>query len=182
MSPEKTMSKRQAMRAKRERQARIQQLSILGIVVVGALLLAFALIYPNVKPIGKVAAASSRDRPMVNDNAMGDPNAPIKVEEFSDFQCPYCQKFYLETENQIVENYVKTGKVYFIYRSMGNFLAREAQVIPNQSMLFRPLTVLVIKENSGNITISCLPIRPAKVWVILHHASLLLMHRNLTWI
>ena len=117
------MSKRQAMRVKRERQARVQQLSVLGVVVVGALLVAFALIYPNLKPIGKVAAASSRERPMVNDNAMGDPNAPIKVEEFSDFQCPYCQRFYLETENQIVEEYVRTGKVYFVYRSMGNFLS-----------------------------------------------------------
>ena len=127
MSSEKSMSKRQAMRAKRERQARIQQMSILGIVIVGALLIAFALIYPNLRPVGEVAAASFHDRPMVNDNAMGDPNAPIRIEEFSDFQCPYCARFHNDTENQVVDTYVATGKVYFVYRSFGSFIGQESK-------------------------------------------------------
>ena len=52
MSPEKKMSKRQAMRAKRERQARMQRLGVIGIIVVGALLVAAALIYPNLNRRG----------------------------------------------------------------------------------------------------------------------------------
>ena len=127
MSPEKKMSKRQAMRAKRERQARMQRLGMIGIIVVGALLVAVALIYPNLKPVGEVAAANSGERPMANDNAMGDPNAPIKIEEFSDYQCPYCARFYEETEAQIVDTYVATGKVNFVYRSFGNFIGPESQ-------------------------------------------------------
>jgi len=127
MSPEKVMSKRQAMRAKRERQARMQQLGIIGIIVVGALLVAAALIYPSLRPVGEVAAANSNERPMVSDNAMGDPNAPIKVEEFSDYQCPFCARFSEESEGQIVDAYVATGKVYFVYRSFGNFIGPESK-------------------------------------------------------
>jgi protein-disulfide isomerase len=127
MSPERKMSKRQAMRAKRQRQARVQQLSMIALIVVGALLVAAVLIYPNLKPVGEVLAANSGERPMVNDNAMGDPNAPIKIEEFSDYQCPYCARFSKETEGQIVDAYVATGKVYFVYRSFGNFIGSESQ-------------------------------------------------------
>ena len=127
MSPEKKMSKRQAMRAKRQRQARMQRLGMIGIIAVGALLVAAALIYPNVKPVGEVAAADFGERPMVNDNAMGDPNAPITIEEFSDYQCPYCARFSEETEAQIADTYVATGKVYFIYRSFGNFIGPESK-------------------------------------------------------
>jgi protein-disulfide isomerase len=127
MSPEKKMSKRQAMRVKRERQAQIQRWGVIGIIVVGAMLVAAALIYPNLKPVGEIAPVSSGERPMVNDNAMGDPNAPIKIEEFSDYQCPYCARFSEETESQIANTYVSTGKVYFIYRSFGNFIGPESQ-------------------------------------------------------
>ena len=64
MSPEKQMSKRQAMRAKRERQARMQRLGMIGIIVVGALLVAAALIYPNIKPVGEVVAPDPGEHPM----------------------------------------------------------------------------------------------------------------------
>lgn len=127
MSPEKKMSKRQAMREKRQRQSRLQRLGVIGIIVVGALLVAAALIYPNLKPVGEIASADSAERPMVNDNAMGDPNAPIKIEEFSDYQCPYCARFYEETEAQITNTYVADGTVYYVYRSFGNFIGPESK-------------------------------------------------------
>jgi len=127
MSPEQKMSKRQIMREKRQRQAKMQRLGMIGIIVVGALLVAAALIYPNLKPVGEIASAAAVGRPMVNDNGMGDPNAPILIEEFSDFQCPYCARFYEETEGQIASTYVADGTVYFVYRSFGDFIGSESK-------------------------------------------------------
>jgi len=127
MSPEKKMSKRQMIRAKRERQARMQRLGMIGVVVAGALLVAFALIYPNLKPIGEVASTDHVERPMVDDNTMGDPNAPIRIEEFSDYNCSHCGTFAVETEPQLVQAYISTGKVYLVNRSYGAGLSQESQ-------------------------------------------------------
>jgi protein-disulfide isomerase len=54
---------------------------------------------------------------------MGDPDAPVTIIEYSDYQCPFCANFWKNTETQLVEEYVKTGKVYFVFRSMGNFVS-----------------------------------------------------------
>jgi len=126
MSPEKKMSKRQMMRAKRERQARMQRFGVIGVIVVGALLVAFALIYPNLT-VGDIAAPDPGEHPMADGNAMGDPNAPIKIEEFSDFQCPYCARFHEETEWQLANSYVADGTVYMVYRSFGDFIGQESK-------------------------------------------------------
>ena len=47
---------------------------------------------------------------------LGNPNAPITMIEFGDYQCTFCNKFFHETENFIVTNYVNTGKVKMLFK------------------------------------------------------------------
>jgi len=117
------MSKRQEMRAKRSRQQRNNRIIAITLISLGALVIAGLLIYPNFKPVGQITTVVPNSRPQANGTAMGDPNAPVKILEYSDFQCPYCRQFWQNTEAQIVDAYVKTGKVYFVYHSMGNFVS-----------------------------------------------------------
>lgn len=46
---------------------------------------------------------------------IGDPNAPVKVVEYADFQCPACANFATNAEDRLFRNYVETGRVQFIY-------------------------------------------------------------------
>lgn len=73
-----------------------------------------------------VQVAEELPRAVTQSNTMGDPKAPVHIVEFGDFQCPYCLKFWTETEPQLIEEYVNTGKVYFEYRSVGAFLGPES--------------------------------------------------------
>lgn len=64
--------------------------------------------------------------PMAEGNTMGDPNAPVVIEEYSDFQCHYCAAFAEETLPQIIDEYIATGKVYYVFHSMGSYLGSES--------------------------------------------------------
>lgn len=120
------MSKRQELRERRERQKKTQRIMLIsgGLIVVAAIAL-FFIISAN-QPVGDITMPALKARPQVNFNGMGDPNAPVKIIEYSDFQCPYCARFSETTEPSIVEMYVATGKVYFEYRSVGQFLGPES--------------------------------------------------------
>jgi protein-disulfide isomerase len=48
--------------------------------------------------------------------AIGNPNAPITMEVFGDFQCPACRGFFEGTTKQVIDDYVIPGKVYLIHR------------------------------------------------------------------
>jgi protein-disulfide isomerase len=48
--------------------------------------------------------------------SLGTPSAPIKIEIFSDYQCPACREMHLNTTRFVIDNYVSTGKVYLIHR------------------------------------------------------------------
>ena len=51
-----------------------------------------------------------------DDPVRGNQDAPITIVEFSDFQCPFCARFQIQTLPLILEQYVETGKVKFVYR------------------------------------------------------------------
>jgi len=48
--------------------------------------------------------------------SIGPKDAPIVIVEFSDFQCPFCKRFYDETYQQLMDAY--PGKIRFVYRHL----------------------------------------------------------------
>lgn len=65
----------------------------------------------NVPNIEVVSSVSADDDPFV-----GAADAPVTIVEFSDYQCPYCSRFVVETLPGLKEKYVDTGLVKFVYR------------------------------------------------------------------
>ncbi len=53
----------------------------------------------------------------IDDDAMkGDKNAPVTMIEFSEYQCPFCARFSIETLPEIIKAYVDTGKLRIVFR------------------------------------------------------------------
>jgi len=48
--------------------------------------------------------------------AFGSKNAPVIMEVYSDFQCPACKQLFKTTNQELMDNYVNTGKVYLVHR------------------------------------------------------------------
>jgi len=65
---------------------------------------------------------------------LGSEDATVTIIEFSDFQCPYCKRFYDETYSQIKKDYVDTGKVRLAYRHMPLAIHPNAQDAGEASM------------------------------------------------
>jgi len=61
-------------------------------------------------------AQDSGDAPVIQDIAMGDPNAPIKIVEYASFTCPHCATFHANVFPELKANFIDTGKVHFTFR------------------------------------------------------------------
>ena len=101
-------------------------------VVFAGVIIAVAVIYSVKSPSQnanvdneKTATLAALPQISSNDFVLGDQNAPVTIIEYSDFQCPFCGKFFKETESVLREKYIKTGKVKFIYRNFA-FLGQES--------------------------------------------------------
>ncbi len=105
------MTSKQKLKALRAADRRRQNFIIVGVIALSAFLFTGALILPSIQKNN----VEIIERPQAEYTSMGDKNAKVKVEEFSDFQCPHCGQFALQAELEYVEKYVETGKVYFTF-------------------------------------------------------------------
>lgn len=69
----------------------------------------------------KVTAPAAEDR----DAILGKADAPVSIVQFEDFQCPFCAEYFQETESQIRQAYVESGKARIVYRHLA-FLGPES--------------------------------------------------------
>jgi len=89
-------------------------------VVVAGLLIAGAVLWNGSRsataPTGTSAAAADiKNIKTDSDPFIGKVDAPVTIVEWSDFQCPFCKNFELNTLPQIIKEYVDTGKVKIMF-------------------------------------------------------------------
>jgi len=51
----------------------------------------------------------------VTENTLGNPYAPVRVDVWEDFQCPFCRKFAQNQEMILRQNYIPIGQVLLVF-------------------------------------------------------------------
>lgn len=107
-------NRRQARMDRRKAEQRRNQMRWLAYIVIAAVVLTAILIYAN-----QVRTPDIREYTQANGNQLGDPNAPVSLVEYADFQCIHCYNFYAQTQELVIENHVETGEVFYELRVIG---------------------------------------------------------------
>lgn len=97
----------------------------------------------------QIAAAVARTR-----HFMGDPNAPVTIVEFADFQCPFCGRHVSGAGRQIDLLYIESGKVrlgyqHFAFLGPESFWAAEASECANDQGAFWAYHDLLFASQNG---------------------------------
>jgi protein-disulfide isomerase len=92
---------------------------------------------------------------------LGNPSAPVRLVEFADLQCPFCREYSLQTMPQLVQDYVRSGKVRMEFRNL-SFIGddsvtagRAAAAAGQQDKLWNFVDIFYFnqgEENSGYVT------------------------------
>jgi len=114
MSKKKKSNRQQRLEMRRKQERRGRTITILLIVIASVSVMAL-FVYPNLKSTGEIATLEAYPRPMEKGTAMGDPNAPVVIDVFEDFQCPACKLYTEEVEKRVAETYVASGQVYYVF-------------------------------------------------------------------
>ncbi len=87
---------------------------------------------------------------------LGDPNAPVRLIGYADFQCPHCLDFWRDVEPALIEEYVATGQVVYEFRNyafLGSESRRAAQAAAcaaDQDRFWDFHDLLFLRQGTGN--------------------------------
>lgn len=103
-------------------------------IVIAGIMIAVAVVYSVGRnslenQSGAITASRPQEQPTVfgggepknmkpintQDHILGNPDAPVKVVEFADTECPFCKRFHL-TMHQLIQEYGRSSQVAWIYR------------------------------------------------------------------
>lgn len=116
MSPEK-LSKRQERRVKMQREQQRRRLILIGLIALGASLVVLAVVLPQLRPAGDIVTVTPAALPNADGLSLGDPNAPVTIDVFEDFQCSACVRFTQNVEPLVIQNLVATGKARYVFHN-----------------------------------------------------------------
>lgn len=97
-------------------------------ILIAALLISGALVYN----VGKKETSTAGDTADLLSKIdlkevvfLGNPKAPVTLIQYSDYQCPFCGRFFEETELALRSEYIQTDKVRTVYKDLA-FLGPES--------------------------------------------------------
>lgn len=131
-TPQTRAESRRAQRVVQQRQAKRKRIyTMFGGAAAAALVLALILVLINQDDSGAAAddpvqlpAAISEDIPH-DGRVLGNPDAPVRIIEYGDYQCPACGQFARSMQPMLINDYVATGQVAIEYRDFA-FLGQES--------------------------------------------------------
>ena len=65
---------------------------------------------------GRIAPSGPVRTSVADAPTLGRADAPVTIVEFSDYQCPFCQRFFATTLPALKKDYIETGKVRYVFR------------------------------------------------------------------
>jgi protein-disulfide isomerase len=96
-------------------------------------------------------------------NILGRPDAPARIVEFADLQCPYCRQYAIQALPSLVKDYVRTGKAQMEFENL-SFIGpdsvragRAAAAAARQNKLWNFVDLMYLNqgaENTGYVTSS----------------------------
>jgi protein-disulfide isomerase len=118
------MNTKRYLEERRKREVQRRNL-MLGLIIGGSILMLGAIVAASVGASRVKLSPEQIVRPDFSytteseQNALGDPNAPVVIHEYSDFGCGHCANFALGTKQRLEEEYIQTGNVYLVFHSVG---------------------------------------------------------------